>query len=188
MNNGMDRDEALDLLHEHVKSSALIKHCLATEAVLGQLADNLGKDRKQWSLAGLLHDLDLELTQADMNVHGMKAAKLLEERGLDPEIIEAIKRHNEQACGEKRESEFHHALAAGETITGLIYATALVYPDKRLASVKPKSILKRMKEKSFAASVDRDVIRECEIVGIPLNEFCETCLQAMQSIHEDLGL
>jgi predicted hydrolase (HD superfamily) len=121
-------------------------------------------------------------------VHGLETVKILEERGVDPEIVDAIKKHNEQAHGEKRSTVFHHALAAGETITGLIVATTLVYPDKKLASVKPKSITKRMKEKAFAKSVSREIIRECEEIGIPLAEFAELCLRAMQGISEDLGL
>ncbi len=185
---GINREEALQLLRANLKNEALIRHCLASEAVLGALADRLGEDRETWAMAGLLHDLDLEITQGDMNVHGMETARILEERGVDAEVVEAVRRHNEQACGRKRETVFQHALAAGETVTGLINATALVYPDKRLASVKPKSIVKRMKEKAFAASVNRDIVRECEQAGIPLNEFCEICLRAMQVIHEDLGL
>ena len=125
-----------------------------------------------WSLAGLLHDLDVELTQADLTVHGMEAVRILEENGVEPEIVQAVKLHNEQACGEKRSTVFHHALAAGETITGLIIATALVYPDKKLASVKSKSIVKRMKEKAFAASVNRDIIRECEGLRNPPPGIC----------------
>ena len=96
--------------------------------------------------------------------------------------------HNEMAAGKKRATPFHYALAAGETITGLIIATALVYPDKKLASVKPKSITKRMKQKAFAASVNRDTIWVCELIDIPLPEFAELCLKAMQSISGDLGL
>jgi len=185
---GISREKALELLQDHIKNPNLIKHCLASEAVLGALADRLGEDREKWSLAGLLHDLDVELTQGDLAVHGMEAVRILEENGVGPEIIQAVKLHNELACGEKRNTAFHHALAAGETITGLIIATALVYPDKKLASVKPKSIVKRMKEKAFAASVNRDIIRECEVVGIPLPEFAEIALTAMQSISEELEL
>jgi putative nucleotidyltransferase with HDIG domain len=188
MSPGISRDQALDLLHRHIKNPNMIKHSLASEAVLGALADRLGEDREMWSLAGLLHDLDVELTQADLAVHGMEAARILEENGVGPEIVQAVKLHNEQACGEKRSAVFHHALAAGETITGLIIATALVYPDKRLASVKPKSVVKRMKEKAFAASVNRDVIMECERLPIPLPEFAEIALRAMQSISEELEL
>ncbi|HRU65659.1 MAG TPA: hydrolase, partial [Spirochaetota bacterium] len=105
----------------------------------------------------------------------------------DPEIIDAIKMHNEEATGLTRSSIFHHALAAGETITGLIFATALVYPDRRLESVKAKSIVKRMKEKAFAASVKRENILECEKIGIPLLEFAELSLAAMQEISEELS-
>ncbi len=83
---------------------------------------------------------------------------------------------------------FHHALAAGETITGMIVATALVYPDKKLSSVKAKSVTKRMKEKLFAASVNRDTIMECERLGLSLDEFAEICLQAMKEISVRLGL
>jgi predicted hydrolase (HD superfamily) len=79
-------------------------------------------------------------------------------------------------------------LAAGETITGLIVATALVYPDKKLASVKPKSVRKRIKEKAFAAGANRDIIRECEVAGVPLAEFCDLSLLAMQGIDSELGL
>jgi putative nucleotidyltransferase with HDIG domain len=188
MASGITRDEALKLLKENLKSEALVRHSLATEAVLAALAERLGEDRDKWAVAGLLHDLDLEITGADMNVHGLEAARMLEERGVDPEVVDAVRRHNEHACGLPRETVFHHALAAGETLTGLIQATALVYPDRSLASVKPRSILKRMKEKAFAASVNRETVRECEQAGIPLAEFCEICLRAMQGIHEDLGL
>ena len=185
---GMSREEALSLLREHVKNPNLIKHCLASEAVLGALADHLGEDRQKWSMAGLLHDLDVEMTNADLRIHGRETVKILAEKGLDPEMIEAIGLHNETSAGRKRSTPFHHALAAGETITGLIIATALVYPDKKLSGVKPKSIIKRMKEKAFAASVNRDIIRECERIPIPLDRFAEISLKAMQSISEDLGL
>lgn len=186
--NIMKREEALALLKEYVKNENMIKHCLASEAVMDALAERLGEDREQWSLAGLLHDLDVEITDADLRIHGLKTVEILREKGVDPEIIEAIRLHNEGAHGDKRTSVFHHALAAGETITGLIIATALVYPDKKLASVKTKSITKRMKEKAFARSVDRDTIRECELIGIPLPEFAELSLRAMQGIHEELEL
>ncbi len=104
------------------------------------------------------------------------------------EVVDAIKMHNEEATGLDRTTEFQHALAAGETITGLITATALVYPDKKLSSVKTKSITKRMKEKAFAASVSRENIMECELIGIPLPEFATLSLAAMTGISEELGL
>jgi putative nucleotidyltransferase with HDIG domain len=166
----------------------MLKHCLASQAVLGDLAEHLGEDREKWAIAGLLHDLDVEITNADLSIHGRETVKILNQQGVDPEIVEAIELHNEKSAGQKRSKRFHHALAAGETITGLIIATTLVYPDKKLASVKSKSITKRMKEKAFAASVDRDIIRECEQIPIPLAEFAGICLKAMQSISSELGL
>ncbi len=188
MSYGMTRDQAWSLLNEQVKTPNMIKHCLASEAVMRALAERLGEDPEKWGLAGLLHDLDVERTAADLTRHTREAEILLRERGVDEEIIEAIKLHNEMAHDRRRSEVLHHALAAGETITGLIIATALVYPDRKLASVKPKSVRKRMKEKAFAAGADREIIRECEIIGIPLDEFCEICLGAMQGIAEPLGL
>jgi uncharacterized protein len=178
---GISRENALELLARHVRNPKMIKHCLASEAVLEALADRLGEDRLKWGIAGLLHDLDVELTNADLGTHGRQSVELLQLAGVDPEVIEAIRVHNEVSAGRKRSTRFERALAAGETITGLILATALVYPDKRLASVQPKSIVKRMKEKSFAASVNREIIRECELIGIPLPEFAELSLRAMQA-------
>ncbi len=164
----------------------MIAHCLASEAVLLAMAERLDEDTHKWGLAGLLHDLDVEITNADMNVHAMETARILKEKGIEDDIVEAVMLHNEYAAhGRERSKKFHYALAAGETITGLITATALVYPDKKVQSVKPKSILKRMKEKAFAASVKRENILECEKAGIPLNEFVELALNAMKELEKE---
>ena len=188
MNYGISREEAFELVKLHVKSPNMINHCLAAEAVMTALAERVGEDPEKWGLAGLLHDLDAE-THTDLDVHTLGTARVLREKGVDESIIEAIRLHNEQAhAGEQRSTQFQHLLAAGETITGLIVATALVYPDKKLASVKPKSVRKRIKEKAFAAGANRDIIRECEVGGIPLEEFCDLSLQAMQGIAGELGL
>jgi putative nucleotidyltransferase with HDIG domain len=184
----MNRDEAVALLKQHIQDERMLNHSYAAEAVMRALARRLGQDEEKWGLAGLLHDVDLELVRGDLTVHGIEAARILTEKGVDPEIVEAVKRHNEMAAGAKRETAFQHALAAGETITGLISATAMVYPDKKLASVKAKSIVKRMKEKAFAASVNRETILECERIGIPIDEFAAIALAAMQDISEQLGL
>ena len=188
MSYGITREQALALVKEHIKSPNMINHCLAAEAVMTALAKRVDEDPEKWGLTGLLHDLDAE-THTDLDVHTRETARILGERGVDAGIIEAIRLHNEQAHpGEHRSSSFHHLLAAGETITGLIVATALVYPDKKLASVKPKSVRKRIKEKAFAAGASREIIRECEVAGIPLEEFCDISLQAMQDIASELGL
>jgi putative nucleotidyltransferase with HDIG domain len=185
----MTRDQALDLLKTYVQNPNTIKHSLASEAVLKAIAQRLGEDVEKWGLAGLLHDLDYELTKGDPKTHGLEAVALLTKYAIDEEVIEAIKLHNEMAQGAApRSKPFHYALAAGETITGLITATALVYPDKKLSSVKTKSITKRMKEKAFAASVNRDVIMECEKLGLTIDEFAQISLNAMCKISEQLGL
>lgn len=185
----MQREKAIELLRDHVKNERTIAHCLASEAVMRDLAARLGEDVEKWGLAGLLHDLDVEITEGDMHHHALETARILEKHGVDQEIVDAIMLHNEAAGhGKRRHTAFHHALAAGETITGLITATALVYPDKKVASVKPKSITKRMKEKAFAASVNRDTIRECEKAGLSLDEFVTISLGAMKKIGPEIGL
>ena len=188
MDYGINSEEALSLVKEYIQNENLIKHCLATQAVMIALADRLGEDREKWGLAGLLHDLDVEMVDADPTRHTLETERILQEKGVDEEIVRAIKMHNEKAHGEKRSEKFHYDLAAGETITGLIIATTLVYPDKKIKSVKPKSIKKRMKEKHFAAGVDRDIVMECEKLGMDLGEFSQICLEAMQGIADDLGL
>jgi putative nucleotidyltransferase with HDIG domain len=184
----MTRDEAERLLKKYVVSDRMLDHSYASEAVLRALAARLGRDEEQWGLAGLLHDIDIEKVGGDLDRHGLEAERILAEAGLDAEIVEAVKRHNERACGQKRCTELQYALAAGETVTGLVVATALVYPDRKIASVQVKSITKRMKEKAFAASVNRDTIRECEKIGLGLDEFVAIALGAMRGIAGRLGL
>ena len=182
------REKALAKLREHVKNEKTVIHCLASEAVMRALARRLGEDEDRWGLTGLLHDIDVEVTGADPKVHALKAGELLADFSLDDEMIDAIRMHNDEATGMARTTTFQHALAAGDTITGLIYATALVYPDKKIASVKYKSVRKRMKEKAFAASVNRDHIMECEKIGIPLEEFIQLSVDAMRGVSGDIGL
>lgn len=181
------REEALKLLNTHIRSENMKKHCLASEAVMRALAKRMGRNEDEWGIAGLLHDIDVEITNADPYTHGPQATTLLKGK-ISDQALDAIVMHNEMATGKERYSEFQHALAAGETITGLITATALVYPDKKVASVKVKSVTKRMKEKAFAASVKRENILECEKIGLSLDEFTALALGAMQEIGDELGL
>ena len=182
------REKALARLREHVKNEKTVVHCFASEAVMRALALHLGEDEDRWGLTGLLHDIDVEFTDADPKVHALKAEELLTSFGLDEEMLDAIRMHNDEATGIPRFTRFQHALAAGETITGLIYATTLVYPDKKIESVKYKSVRKRMKEKAFAASVNRDHILECEKIGVPLDEFIQLSVDAMREISDSIGL
>lgn len=184
----LPREEALALLRKYVKNEKMIAHSLASEVVMHAVAMHLGRNAEAWSQAGLLHDLDVEVTNADAYIHGPEAAKWLAEMGIDSDIVDAIGMHNEIASGKERTTEFQHALAAGETITGLVMATALVYPDKKIASVKTKSVVKRMKEKAFAASVKRENILECEMIGIPIDQFAALAIAAMTEIADEIGL
>ena len=184
----MSHDEALALLKENIKNDRMVNHCLASEAVMRAVATRLGRDADKWGLAGLLHDIDSEVTNADPKTHALEAINILAPYYIDPDILNAIKMHNECATGMIRSQEFEHALAASETITGLIVATTLVYPDKKVASVKPSSVVKRMKEKAFAASVRRECIMECEKIGLTLEEFTTIAIDAMKGIAGEIGL
>ena len=184
----MNRLQAIELLKEYVKNEKMIQHCLASEAVMRALAVKLNQDVEKWGLAGLLHDLDVEITNADAYIHGKKSVEILSELKIDEDIIDAIMMHNEVSAGIPRTTQFQHALAAGETITGLIFATTYVYPDKKIASIKTSSVVKRMKEKNFAATVKRENIMECEKIGIPINEFADIAINSMREISNQLGL
>jgi len=184
----MTRDEAYALLCEHVEAENLRKHCLATEAILRALARRLGKDEELWGLTGLLHDLDFATTADQPSEHTKKTCEILEPLGFPQEALQAIREHNAEELGIERSSDFGIALSCGETITGLIVATALVYPDKKLASVKPKSVLKRMRKKDFARAISREVIGECERLEITLDDFAALSLDAMCDVADSLGL
>jgi putative nucleotidyltransferase with HDIG domain len=183
----MNREEALGSIKDKVKNENLIKHMLATEAIMRALARRLGDDEEQWGLTGLLHDIDVELTEGDMYHHSKIGAVLVKEMGASEAMTRAILVHNE-AHGVPIESKLDKALFCADPLTGLITAAALVRPDKKLASVEARSVRKRFKEKSFAAGARREQIATCAALGIELDEFIELGLKAMQGIAADLGL
>jgi putative nucleotidyltransferase with HDIG domain len=152
------------------------------------LAQRLGEDEKLWGLTGLLHDIDLEQTRDDQQQHARVGAEMLRQAGFPEAGIQAVLAHDGEVLGIKRQTPLEHALACAETRTGLIVATALVQPETKLASVKPKSVKKRMQEKRFAQNVNREIIKECEQLGIELADFIQLSLNAMQSIAPLLGL
>ncbi len=183
----MDREEALDSIQANVENENLIKHMLATEAVMRAMAVKLGEDEEAWGLAGLLHDIDMELTGGDMSTHSKLGADLVREMGVGEEIVHAILCHNE-AHGVPLESKMDRALFCVDPLTGLITAAAMVLPDKSLASLKVKSVRKRFKEKSFAAGANREQIATCTDLGIELDDLIELGVKAMQGIAPSLGL
>ncbi len=151
------------------------------------LARRLGEDEDEWGLTGLLHDIDVELTEGDMNNHSKLGADLVREMGGSEAMTHAILCHNE-THGIPLETKLDKALFCADPLTGLITAAALVRPDKKLAGVEAKSVNKRFKEKSFAAGANREHIAGCRELGLELDEFIELGLKAMQGIAADLGL
>lgn len=183
----MTREELLDSVNENVENKNLVKHMLATEAIMRALARRLGEDEEEWGLTGLLHDIDVELTGEDMSTHSKLGADLARELGASDRMAHAILCHNE-AHGVPQETKLDKALFCADPLTGLITAAALVRPNKKLAGLEAKSVLKRFKEKSFAAGADREQISSCSQLGLELDEFVELGLEAMKTIADDLGL
>ena len=183
----MDREEALDSIRANVENKNLVKHMLATEAIMRTLAQRFGEDEEEWGLTGLLHDIDVELTDGDMSSHSRLGADLARELGASESMAHAILAHNEQH-GVPLETKLDKALFCTDPLTGLIVAAALVRPDKKLAGLEVSSIKKRFKEKSFAAGASREQIARCVDIGLELDEFIGVGLEAMKGIAEDLGL
>ena len=183
----MEREEALESVNDNVENENLVKHMLATEAVMRALARRLGEDEGEWGLTGLLHDIDVELTEGDMSSHSKLGADLVREMGASEAMAHAILCHNE-AHGVPSETKLDKALFCADPLTGLITAAALVRPDKKLASVEAKSVGKRFKEKSFAAGASRENIAQCSQLGLEPDEFIALGLKAMQGIASQLGL
>jgi len=183
----MNRDDALALIRAGVKNENLIKHMLATEAIMRALAEHFGEDSDLWGLAGLAHDLDYDQTLKEPKQHGRLGAKTLEEAGADPLICQAVAAHSPH-YDQPRVSRLEKALFAADPLSGLIVAASLVHPQKKLASLDVSFILKRFQEKWFAKGASRQQILSCEQIGLSLEEFIDLGLKAMQGISEELGL
>ena len=183
----MEREEALASIKANVENENLIKHMLAAEAIMRALARRFGEDEEEWGLTGLLHDIDVELTDGDMSSHSKLGADLVRELGASEAMAHAVLSHNKRH-GVTLETELDKALFCADPLTGLIIAAALVRPDKKLAGLELESVKKKFKEKSFAAGADREQIALCHEIRLELDEFIELGLKAMQGIADDLGL
>ncbi|NLY53028.1 MAG: HDIG domain-containing protein [Firmicutes bacterium] len=183
----MQREQALALVQKHVKNKNLIKHMLAVEAIMRALAARLGEDVEQWGLAGLLHDIDYDKTANEPDRHSLLGAAMLEAEGVEPEIVYAVKVHNE-VHGLPRVSLLDHALYAADPLSGLIVAAALIHPDRKLTSIDTSFVLNRFQEKSFARGANREQIQTCHELGLDLEQFITLALRAMQAISVELGL
>lgn len=182
----MQREEARELINNFIKNENLKKHCLAVEACMRKLAKYFNEDEEKWGLCGLLHDLDYEETSKNPEKHGIRTVEILKERDFtNEEILNGILAH----CEKKQpENNLEKAIYAIDPLTGLIVAACLMHPDKKLKSLDVNFVLRRFKEKKFAAGANREQIRKCEELGLSLEKFIEICLSAMQEISEELGL
>lgn len=188
----MNRSEALALVQEYTKNQNLLKHMLAVEAAMRAYAKKFGQDEESWGLAGLLHDFDYEKYPNNAHhptqEHPSVGVQLLRERGISEDICQAILGHAPYT-GVPRISLMAKALFACDELTGLIVATALVRPNKKLSEVDAEAVKKKWKDKSFARGVNRDEIEQgARELGVPLDEHIDLVIKAMQGIAPQLGL
>jgi len=189
----INKQDVLSLVRKYIKTENTIKHMLATEAIMRALAKKFEPQKEEtWGMAGLIHDLDYEVIKDKEKEHGKKTVELLKQQNIDlpEEIYATILAHCCNLYPEYQpKNKIEWSLFICDSLTGLIVATTLVRPDKKLASVEVKSVMKKFKQPAFAAGTRREEIGLCEEkLGIPLSEFIELSLKAMQEISGDLGL
>ncbi|MBU1019197.1 MAG: HD domain-containing protein [Patescibacteria group bacterium] len=190
MKNQITLEEAQELLKKHLHEQYLLHHSRETEVIMRALAKHFGEDEEFWGLTGLLHDLDMEEIGTDYAKHGDRTVEILQEEGYDiPEMFQTIKSHTENLgfTDIKRESKFEYSLSAAENISGFIVAYTLMRPDKKLENVTVKSIKKKLKDKSFAAKVNRELINDIEKTGLERSEFLQIAIDAMKGIAGEIG-
>jgi len=181
----MNRDDALALVKQYLRNKNLVKHSLAVEACMRAMAEKFNGDVEKWGLAGLLHDLDYEITEKSPELHTTETVKILEEHGIEPDIIHTVRAH---AAMVPCESKMDYSIFSIDPLTGLIIAATLMHPTKKLNDVDLGFVKRRYKEKSFARGAKREEIEQITEIEMDLDEFITICLEAMQGIHTDLGL
>lgn len=175
----ISREQALALLKAQNPDDYLWQHSLSSEAIMRALAPSFGGNEEAWGICGLLHDVDFMETKNAPEKHGLVAKNLLEQEGLDTPYVYAIAAHNSEYTGHEPKEPLDYALRCAETITGLISAAALIRPDG-MQGMQAKSIKKKMKDKSFAAAVSRERIKECEKINLSLDDFITISINAME--------
>ena len=176
----LTREAALDLIKQQNPEQHMVQHALASECVMRALARYFGEDETLWGITGLVHDVDFPHTKGTPASHGLMAEDMLA-GSLPLEGVRAIKAHNSECTGVDPKSRFDYALRAAETVTGMVTAAALVRPTG-MEGMEAKSLKKKMKDKAFAAAVSRERIRECEKIGITLDEFFTLAIKAMSTL------
>ena len=180
------RDDALALMHAHVQSESLRRHMYSVEAACRAYAKRWGDDEEPYGLAGLLHDYDYEEHPDEHPLHGLAE---LRERGYPDEVVRAILSHYTARTGVAPESRLERTLHACDEITGLVTAAALVRPSRSVMDLEAKSVIKKMKDRAFAAGVDREEVRRAaEELGVDLSEHVQFVIEAMRTVAPELGL
>lgn len=187
----MNREQAHAILMKYMEGENYITHSYAVEAIMRGLAKRLAPDEVEyWGIVGLLHDLDEEQCdwEHDMSVHGPTSVELLKKEGIDdPVLFDAIKAHNPK-CGMKAKTNLQYAVLAADPMSGFVKAVAQIYPDKKIASVKHKSVMKRFNESRFAKGANRDYMEMIEFTGLSLDDLIDVTLEEMGAIADKLGL
>ena len=198
---GINYSKAKELIDQYLTDKFSKLHSRESEEIMRAVAKHLGQAEEAWGIIGLLHDIDWDLTKNNVLDHTVKMVEIIKSAGGSDYLINTIQSHNyasesdkdeniriEELKNKRRTQAIEYALTACETLTGLIIASALVQPDKKLASVKLESLLKKFKSKNFAAKCSRERIMECEKIGLTLEQFLGLGLKALQDIHEEIGL
>jgi putative nucleotidyltransferase with HDIG domain len=189
----ISREAALQLLNSMPQAASDLNHYLESEAIMRALAKHLSEDQDYWGMLGLLHDVDWGLTKEGGGEHCVKAVEILKAKGFSDEFIETVQSHGygwpeiPTLKDKQRTTTIQHALAAAETVTGLIYAYALMR-DRDISGMNTAGLKKKFKDKRFAANCNREIIKECEKLGLSLEQFFEIAIAAMQSIKEQINL
>ncbi|MBS3056937.1 MAG: HDIG domain-containing protein [Candidatus Aenigmarchaeota archaeon] len=189
----MTREDAVNLLKSMPQTDSDMNHYLETESIMRILAEKFNEDAEYWGMVGLLHDVDWSSTRDNPKEHCIKAADILKTRGFDNVFIENVQSHGYGYDGipafknRKRNSKIQYALVAAETVTGVIYAYALMR-GKNISDMEVKGLKKKFIDKSFAANCSRELVREIETTGLSLDEFFALSIMAVKKIKDQIGL
>jgi putative nucleotidyltransferase with HDIG domain len=189
----MTREEAVALLKSMPQLDSDMNHYLETEAIMRSLAERFGENADYWGMLGLLHDIDWSLTKNDWKEHCVKAAGMLKSKGFDDAFIENVQSHGyghdeiPLLKDKKRASRIQHCLIAAETLTGIVYAYALMR-GKRISDMDAKGLSKKFNDKKFAANCSRELVREIELAGLATEDFFALSIEAIKGIKEQIGL
>ena len=180
-----DRSDAVALLEDWVDNEGLRKHMYAVEAAVRHYARMRGEDEDMWGLAGLLHDLDWE---KHPERHPLTAVEHLRGLGYPEGVLQAILAHRSEFTGVEPESDLDKVLVACDELSGLVFAACLVRPTG-IDDLKPKSVTKKLKDKTFAAGVSRDeVARGIELIGLERAEHIQNVIDGLRSVSAELGI